>query len=96
MKKYTCSSKVDRYPGMAGWHFIGVDTKQSAELKEKYGKGRPGFGSIPISITIGKTTWQTSIFPDKRSGCYLLPLKAYGFKNQGQCVSFVETGKDSR
>lgn len=26
--------------------------------------------------TIGKTQWKTSIFPDKRSRTYLLPLKA--------------------
>lgn len=34
-----------------------------------------GFGSVRVEITIGKTTWRSSIFPEK-SGTYVLPLKA--------------------
>ncbi len=37
---------------------------------------RRGFGSVRVEATIGKTSWKTSIFPDSRSGTYLLPLKA--------------------
>ncbi|RJQ29896.1 DUF1905 domain-containing protein [Candidatus Parcubacteria bacterium] len=43
-------------------------------------------GSLPVLVTIGPTsprlrrasatTWKTSIFPDRKSGAYLLPLKA--------------------
>ena len=75
-KKYKVHSGVWVYPGMAAWRFANVDKKQSEEIKEKYGKGKRGFGSIPVVATLGKTTWETSIFPDKRSGTYLLPLKA--------------------
>lgn len=35
-----------------------------------------GWGSLPVMATIGKTSWKTSIFPDKKSESYLLPLKA--------------------
>jgi hypothetical protein len=28
-----------------------------------------------VQVTLGKTSWKTSIFPDKKSGTYLLPLK---------------------
>ncbi|MEK7564412.1 MAG: DUF1905 domain-containing protein [Patescibacteria group bacterium] len=76
MKKvYKFRSKVWLYPGMAGWHFAGVPKKESEEIK-KGSKVKAGFGSIPVMVTIGKTKWKTSIFPDKRSGTYLLPLKA--------------------
>jgi len=27
-------------------------------------------------VNIGKTSWMTSIFPDKKSTSYLLPIKA--------------------
>ncbi len=74
-KKYISRSKVWLYQGQAAWHFINVDKKHAAELKEKYGRKKRGFGSIPVVATIGKTSWKTSIFPDKRSGTYLLPLK---------------------
>jgi hypothetical protein len=78
MKKtqYKMRSKVWLYPGMAGWHFITVPKKKSEEIKKKYGKNAKGWGSIPVKVSIGGTTWLTSIFPDKRSGTYVLPIKA--------------------
>ena len=72
---YKVRAKVWLYPAMDGWHFVHVDKKQSTEIKEKHSKIRRGFGSLPVEVTIGKTTWNTSIFPDK-DGSYLLPLKA--------------------
>jgi hypothetical protein len=75
-KGYKLTSKVYVYPGMGGWRFLGLPLKEGREIKEKYGKNARGWGSLPVSITVGKTTWETSIFPDKKSGSYLLPLKA--------------------
>jgi hypothetical protein len=69
-------SNVIPYPGVAGWRFLLLPKKHGQEIKEKYGRHARGWGSLPVSATIGKTTWDTSIFPDKRSGSYLLPLKA--------------------
>lgn len=69
-------SRVFVYPGMGGWRFLGIPLKEGKEIKEKYGKHAKGWGSLPVSVTIGKTVWKTSIFPDKKSGTYLLPLKA--------------------
>ena len=74
-KAYTFKSKVWLYPGMTGWHFTGIPKKESEEIK-KDSKVKAGFGSVPVMVTIGKTKWKTSVFPDKRSGTYLLPLKA--------------------
>jgi len=68
--------KVWLYPGMAGWHFVTLPKKQSAEIKARFGLMKRGWGSLSIVITIGKTSWKTSIFPDKKAGAYLLPLKA--------------------
>lgn len=48
----------------------------SARLKKTYGKQQRGWGSLPVIMTLGQTTWKTSIFPDRKAGTYLLPLKA--------------------
>ena len=64
------------YPGMSAWRFLVLPKKESGEIKERYGKSARGWGSLPVSASIGKTEWKTSIFPDKKSGTYLLPLKA--------------------
>jgi hypothetical protein len=77
MAKYRFTTKVWLYPGMAGWHFASVDTDVSAQIKKnREGKPRIGWGSVPVTATIGNTTWNSSLFPDKKSGTYLLPLKA--------------------
>jgi len=75
--KYKVRGKVWLWPGEnAAWHFVHVDKKTSETIKTKHTKMRRGFGSVRVEATIGKTSWKTSIFPDSRSGTYLLPLKA--------------------
>jgi hypothetical protein len=69
---------------MAGWHFVSVDAGTAAKIKKsREGKPRIGWGSIPVTATIGKTTWKSSIFPDKKSGTFLLPLKVEIRKKEG-------------
>ena len=74
--KYVIKANVRLYPGMAGWHFVSVDKKVSEKIrKSRVGTKRNGWGSVPVTATMRKTRWKTSIFPDK-GGTYLLPLKA--------------------
>lgn len=74
---YTCTGKVWLWPGdVASWHFVHVDAKTSEKIRQKHAFRKRGFGSVRVKAKIGKTSWETSIFPDKRSGTYLLPLKA--------------------
>ncbi len=76
-KTYTVSGKVWLYPGeSANWHFFTIPKKESGELKETYKGLTKGWGSLPVEVTIGKTTWKTSIFPDSKSGTFILPIKA--------------------
>lgn len=74
-KRYKIRTKVWIYSGMVGWHFARVDKKEAKEIKEQHGKVRRGFGSIPVNVMVGKTSWKTSIFPSKDRS-YILPLKA--------------------
>ena len=71
------SAKVWIYPGMKGaWHFVSIPKKESAGIKKIFGALAGGWGSLPVNVTIGKTSWKTSIFPDKKSASYILPLKS--------------------
>lgn len=93
-RRYTVRSKVVVWPGEQGvWHFAYVDKKQSALIKDAYKGPRRGFGGIRVRVTLGKTAWETSVFPDSRSGCYILPLKlsvrrAEGIA-EGDTISFT-------
>ena len=80
---YTIKSKVWLYPGMAGWHFASMPKKESQEIKARFGKMAKGWGSLPVTVTVGKTSWKTSIFPDRKSDTYLLPLKSEVRKKEG-------------
>ncbi len=74
--QYKFKSNVWLYPGMAGWHFVSIPHDVSEDIKKQFGDMKRGWGSIPVLVTIGKTSWKTSIFPDKKTEEYLLPLKA--------------------
>lgn len=58
------------------WTFVSLPAEASAEIGERAGAmPRRGFGSLRVTVTIGRTTWATSIFPDKQRGTYSLPLR---------------------
>lgn len=91
MDSYKVKAKVWIYPGFSGWHFVPVPKVVSARIRKTFaGLGR-GFGSLPVVVTVGKTTWHTSIFPDSKTGTYLLALKAEVRKKEhvreGQTIS---------
>lgn len=82
--QFTVTEEVWLYPGeSAVWHFLTLPKDVSEMIREQYGKSARGWGSLPVSATIGKTSFKTSIFPDKRSGGYLLPLKALVRASEG-------------
>lgn len=57
------------------WFFVSLPEAESAELRALPLPPK-GFGSIPVRVRVGPTTWDTSVFPDAASGVYVLPVKA--------------------
>jgi hypothetical protein len=74
-KIYTVSARVWLYPGDAAWHFVTIPTDITGDIDYFFSMRKRGFGSLPVSVTLGKTIWKTSIFPDAKTHTYLLPLK---------------------
>jgi hypothetical protein len=73
---YTIKAKVWLWSGKGAWHFVTVPSDVSAQITEMFGYLKASWGSIGAKLTIGKTTWETSLFPHNKSGGYLIPLKA--------------------
>lgn len=71
---FAFTSTLWEYHGKSAWHFITVPTDISATIRML--TSRTGFGSVRVSARIGETGWKTSLFPDAKSGCYFLPVKA--------------------
>lgn len=70
------------YQGDAAWMFVTVPSDVGAEIRDEVDdaiaagvRSPAGFGSVKVEVTVGSSTWRTSVFPDKRSGSYMLPVK---------------------
>ena len=75
-QQYQFEAELWVYAGAkAAWHFITVPADISHSLSFFAGSTN-GFGSIRVRVGIGESRWETSVFPDKASGCYFLPVKA--------------------
>ncbi|HEX6357608.1 DUF1905 domain-containing protein [Actinophytocola sp.] len=57
------------------WTFVSLPVEASEEIREVTGPPRRGFGSQRVRVTVGASTWTTSIFPDSGRGAYVLPVK---------------------
>lgn len=73
--QYRFKATVWLYQGEGAWHFISLPKDLSVEIKNAFGGIKRGWGSMPVMITIGKTEWKSSIFPDSKTSTYLLPIK---------------------
>lgn len=91
--EYHFSSHVWLYPGEAAWYFVTVPGEISKDITNMFGDRKRGWGSLPVEVRLGKSVWKTSIFPDKKEGTYLLPLKKEIRRdesiNKGDTVSLV-------
>ena len=56
------------------WYFAAVPPELSEDIREIPRPYR-GFGSVRVRARVGASEWSTSIFPDARTGSYVLPLK---------------------
>lgn len=57
------------------WTFVSLPVEASEEIRDMAGGPQRGFGAVRVRVTIGCSTWRTSIFPDSARGCYVLPIK---------------------
>ena len=68
------------YTGKGAWYFVTLPPDSAAEIsyfsKALNGGKRTGWGSVKVTVQIGKTIWQTSLFPDRKNKSYILPIKA--------------------
>jgi hypothetical protein len=62
------------YEGDAPWVFVTLPHDIADAIDDEWPR-RPGFGSVPVVVTIGATEWRTSVFPDKGSASFVLPVK---------------------
>ena len=67
------SGKIIYWRGPSPFFFVTVPAKQSRDIKAVSSLVTYGWGVIPVHVRIGKTEFQTSLFP--KDGRYLVPIK---------------------
>jgi hypothetical protein len=85
MATYTFSmrSKVWADKQVAGWHFVTLPVKQSAQIRRALGPSPKPSGGIAVVATIGRTSWKTSLYIPPKSRQYVMALKADVRKKEG-------------
>jgi hypothetical protein len=74
--RYLFDAELWRWAARAElWTFVALPRDASDEIREIAGDLAGGFGSLPVSARIGRSSWRTSIFPEAQRG-YVLPVKA--------------------
>jgi hypothetical protein len=73
--RYSFRAEIWEQPTTGAWHFLSVPEDDADDIDERFGHQAAGFGSIRVEVTIGSSTWRTSVFPDTKRGTYVLPVK---------------------
>jgi hypothetical protein len=73
---FTFTGELREWDGPAAWYFLLLPEEVADDIADLVeGRPRAGFGSVRVDVTVGVTSWRTSIFPSKQDGTYLLPVK---------------------
>ena len=74
MAEYPFTAVLWEWEAQGGWFFVTVPPEASDDIRLSSGPPQ-GFGSVRVEVTVGSSTWRTSVFPDKASQCFVLPVK---------------------
>ncbi|WP_205754669.1 DUF1905 domain-containing protein [Pseudarthrobacter sp. NamE2] len=71
---YVFVAELWLFPGEAGWHFLTLPPAVADDVAEQSTSSK-AFGSVKVTAEVAGHSWQTSLFPDAKTGSYLLPVK---------------------
>lgn len=80
---YEFDAELWLHAGEAAWYFVTVPEDVSDDIEARTVDESRGFGSVRVRVSVGATTWSTSVFPDSKRGAYILPVKKSVRKAEG-------------
>ncbi|CAN7445922.1 DUF1905 domain-containing protein [Knoellia sp. LjRoot47] len=66
-------AEVWEWRGPAPYHFVSVPDELCDEVRDAAEVVSYGWGMVPVAVSIGDTSWTTSLWP--KDGGYVVPLK---------------------
>lgn len=73
--RYSFSAELWEWESKTSWYFVSLPEADADDIDERFARDAAGFGSIRVEVTIGSSTWRTSIFPSTSEKTYVLPVK---------------------
>ncbi|WP_330179529.1 DUF1905 domain-containing protein [Nocardia sp. NBC_01503] len=73
--RYSFTSELWVWEGPASWYFTSLPEEVADEIEQEHGHLAGGFGSVRVRVAVGGSKWATSLFPDRKRGTYMLPMK---------------------
>ncbi|WP_156256360.1 DUF1905 domain-containing protein [Sandarakinorhabdus oryzae] len=74
---------ADGKPNPMSWHFLTITGDVADGIRAAAPGRTAAWGSVYVKVKLGATSWETSVFPSKDVGGYLLPVKAAVRKKEG-------------
>ena len=74
IEEYKFTNELWVHSGQGAWYFLTLPKDIAQQIRFICDRV-PGFGTVRVKAVIGKSEWKTSLFPDNRSGSFLLPVK---------------------
>lgn len=65
------------------WVFVNLPEDVADEIEDAAPEPRRGFGAVKVEVTVGGTTWRTSVFPSKEAATFVLPVKRAVLRAEG-------------
>jgi hypothetical protein len=77
---YLWEARVD------SWVFANLPEEVADEIEDAAPEPRRGFGAVRVEVTVGSSTWHTSVFPSKQDATFVLPVKKAILKAESLAV----------
>ena len=79
---YEFEATLWRWREDGAWHFLTLPQDVADEIDDRTAV-RAGFGSVKVEVTVGASTWRTSIFPSREAESFVLPVKKAVRRSEG-------------
>jgi hypothetical protein len=74
--QFRFTARLWQVEGDAAWHFLTLPKRVADDIEDARGAGPArGFGSVPVQVQVGTSTWKTSVFPSTQESSFVLPVK---------------------
>ena len=83
------TDEIWTWRGPAPFHFVTVPEDDCAALRAMSPLVSYGWGMIPVTVRIGRTVWETSLWP--KDGRYVVPIKDVVRRAEGLVAGDVAT-----